>query len=259
MDKESKSFDWKAFSRKTWVVVVSGIFLPPIGIILAWLKPDWSQKTKWIATGLMGLLLIGRFNASTNENAEERSVASQISGEKESSGQIADAERSVGRAASQSDNISEAPEADVVARQSATKKEATTSYDGSAELPAGLTTLRGVKVGPNFSHKELRDIAGRFIQNEIQPGWTLERVLAVMGKPSEFSRTNGFTGQTPEQQKQFLEEPLVPPSVKRQMQKELVICTWSDKGDPDSIFIKLGFEDGVLGEGDTFITIKLAK
>lgn len=247
MDKESKSFDWKAFSRKTWVVVVSGIFLPPIGIILAWLKPDWSQKTKWIATGLMGLLLIGRFNAPTDENAEKPGLASQISGEKESS------------EASRNDNISEAPETDVVAQQSVTKQEATEPYDGTVELPAGLTTAGGVKVGPNFSRKELRDIAGRFIQNEIQPGWTLERVLAVMGKPTKFSRTNGFTGQTPEQQKQFLDEPLIPPSVKRQMQKELVICTWSDKEDPGSIFIMLGFEDGVLGEGDTFITIKLAK
>jgi hypothetical protein len=259
MDKESKSFDWKAFSRKTWVVVVSGIFLPPIGIILAWLKPDWSQKTKWIATGLMGLLLIGRFNASTDEISEEPGRASQVSGEKESSGQRTDAEKAVGGAARQRDNIKEVSEANEASRQVVTQQEAGKPYDGSAELPTGLTSAKGVKVGPNFSRKELREIAGRFIQNEIQPGWTLDRVLAVMGKPSNFSRTNGFAGQTPEQQKQFLEEPLIPPSVKRQMQKELVICTWSEKEDPDSLFIMLGFEDGVLGEGDTFITIKLAK
>lgn len=56
----TKAFDWKAFSQKTWVVVVAGLALPPVGMILAWLKQDWTNRTKWIAIGVFGLLLIGR-------------------------------------------------------------------------------------------------------------------------------------------------------------------------------------------------------
>jgi len=51
---------WKAFSQKAWVIVIGGILFPPVGMILTWLKPGWSTRTKWIATGVLGLLLIGR-------------------------------------------------------------------------------------------------------------------------------------------------------------------------------------------------------
>lgn len=242
MSETSASFDWKSFSQKTWVVAVSGILLPPVGIILAWLKPDWSNKTKWIATGLMGLLLVGRFNAANERKSEEPVAVSQKSGATDSSGKAA--------------AVNDAYES---RRQSVGPEDSTTASGGFAELPAGLTPGGGVTVGPTFSRDELRDIAGRFIQNEIKPGWQLEEVIAVLGKPTKFTRSNGFIGQAPEQQKKFMEDPLIPPTVKRQMQKELVICTWSDSKDPGSIFIMLGFQDGVLGDGDSSITLSLAK
>jgi len=50
----SPSFDWKAFCQKTWVIVVAGLALPPVGMILAWLKRDWMSRTKWIAIGVFG-------------------------------------------------------------------------------------------------------------------------------------------------------------------------------------------------------------
>ena len=78
-DDKTEGFNWKEFSRKTWVIVVSGILLPPIGIILSWLKPEWSQKTKWIATGLIGLVLIGRLNSRTDEKSNEIGSTSPIS------------------------------------------------------------------------------------------------------------------------------------------------------------------------------------
>jgi hypothetical protein len=60
MTENQASFDWKAFSRMPWVIVVTGLFSPAIGIILTWLKPDWTSKTKLIATGMLALILISR-------------------------------------------------------------------------------------------------------------------------------------------------------------------------------------------------------
>jgi hypothetical protein len=71
MAENNASFDWKAFSRKPWVIVVSGLVIPPIGILLAWLKPDWTSKKKWLATGLMTLLIIGRYNASSSVDQQQ--------------------------------------------------------------------------------------------------------------------------------------------------------------------------------------------
>jgi len=212
MDESSSGFDWKAFSRKTWVIVVSGIVVPPVGIVLAWLKPDWSPKAKWIATGLMGLVLVGRMTGSPESDSPSADAESQVNSE-----------------------------------------------TVLAALPTGLTPPGGAKVGPAFDRKELSEIAGRIIQSGIRPGWDLERVLAVLGKPTRFMRINGFTGQTPETQKKVLDDPLVPPDVKQQMLKELVICTWSYTKDPGSYFITLGFNDGVLDGDDESITINLPK
>ena len=60
----SNSFDWKEFSQRTWVVVVSGLVFPPLGIFLSWRKTDWAPKAKWIATGLLSLLLLWRMGGS---------------------------------------------------------------------------------------------------------------------------------------------------------------------------------------------------
>jgi len=69
------AFDWRAFSQKTWLIVVAGILFPPVGIVLAWLKPGWTARTKWIATGLMGLLFIGQMN-SPGETPEKPGLES---------------------------------------------------------------------------------------------------------------------------------------------------------------------------------------
>jgi hypothetical protein len=67
-ESSQQPFDWKAFSHKTWVVVVRGLLLPPVGIILAWLKPDWTTRGKWIATALLGLLLMGRLGGDKSSD-----------------------------------------------------------------------------------------------------------------------------------------------------------------------------------------------
>lgn len=81
MAAESTPFDWKAFSRKPWVIAVTGLVIPPIGIILTWLKPDWSSKKKWLITGFLTLLLIGRFNAASSVDESEQVAGETVSAE----------------------------------------------------------------------------------------------------------------------------------------------------------------------------------
>lgn len=79
MMEADKSFSWNTFRRKVWVIALAGLVLPPVGIILAWLKPDWSRRTKWLATALMAVLLFARYRTSTAEKSQEHGVASQVS------------------------------------------------------------------------------------------------------------------------------------------------------------------------------------
>ena len=44
--------------------------LPPLGVFLSWQKPDWSPRVKWIATGLMGLLLLWRMGGSEKKEGQ---------------------------------------------------------------------------------------------------------------------------------------------------------------------------------------------
>ena len=84
MAHSSPSFDWKAFSRQTWVVIAAGLFVPPVGMALAWLKPEWTTKTKWIATGLMGLMLLGylgKSDSTSDTKAKAGRAESVITGQ----------------------------------------------------------------------------------------------------------------------------------------------------------------------------------
>jgi len=140
----------------------------------------------------------------------------------------------------------------------ATRSVGSPAAEETGELPTGLTGILGERVGPDLTTDELRAVAGRFIQNEVRPGWELERVLGLLGKPSTFARTNGLVGQSPEQQKKFMDDPLIPPGVKRTMLKELVICTWNDSSDPDNRYISLAFVDGRLSGDNGAIVVRVA-
>jgi hypothetical protein len=131
--------------------------------------------------------------------------------------------------------------------------------EGDVPWPTGTTPFGGVKVGPAFSKEELKAVAGRFIQRGIMPGWTLDEVLAVLGTPTTFSRTDGFIGMSPGQKQKFLDDPLIPPDVKASMKDVLEICTWSYADDPETYFISLGFENGRLLDGDHAIALRLPK
>jgi hypothetical protein len=71
MKQDSAPFDWKAYSNKTWVIVLAGLFVPPLGILLTWLKPGWTNKARWIATGLMLVMLVGYAGSLNDKSGAE--------------------------------------------------------------------------------------------------------------------------------------------------------------------------------------------
>ena len=73
----SNSFNWKEFSQRTWVVVVSGLVFPPLGIFLSWRKTDWAPKAKWIATGLLSLLLLWRMGGSEKKERPDPATVAE--------------------------------------------------------------------------------------------------------------------------------------------------------------------------------------
>lgn len=85
MDQQENAFNWSEFGQRTWVVVVAGLVFAPLGIFLAWRKPDWTPKAKWIATGLMGLLFYGQFfnkpNAEVGNTQHALKVDSTLKGD----------------------------------------------------------------------------------------------------------------------------------------------------------------------------------
>lgn len=87
---EGSSLDWNEFSQRTWVVIVSGLVFPPLGIFLSWRKPDWTPRAKWIATGLMGLLFIVQVGGRSKNETEHRGDVVKTAPEGEDSGSGSD-------------------------------------------------------------------------------------------------------------------------------------------------------------------------
>jgi hypothetical protein len=69
MTTDTPGFDWRTFIQKPWVIIATGYFLPPAGIVLAWLQPKWTPTTKWLATGVMALLFFIRMNGGGGSSA----------------------------------------------------------------------------------------------------------------------------------------------------------------------------------------------
>lgn len=65
---EDPTGSWKAWSEKTWVVVVAGLVIPPVGMVLAWRKPSWTTRTKFIAIGLMSVMALSYLNRPTPQS-----------------------------------------------------------------------------------------------------------------------------------------------------------------------------------------------
>lgn len=80
----SPPFDWKALSQKTWVIIVAGLALPPLGMILTWLKPGWTSRTRWIATGMMCMACMAWIGA---DKRRERNIQSEARSDSSAEGE----------------------------------------------------------------------------------------------------------------------------------------------------------------------------
>jgi len=91
-----------------------------------------------------------------------------------------------------------------------------------ANWPSGLTDPSGARVGRYFSREELTRIAGKIIQRGIGPGWRLHNVVEILGTPTKVSRMGGSIGMSPEDVREFMGNPLIPPDVKANMNRVTV-------------------------------------
>ena len=117
-------------------------------------------------------------------------------------------------------------------------------------LPTGRTSPTGVDVGPAYSEEKLQLIATKILENShrFQAGTPIQSVLAELGQPTRFSRTDAFGNSSPEEREKLLSNPSIPSTVKTQMQKVIEVCVWSYESEPDSYFIMMGFSNGVLAD-----------
>lgn len=151
---ESTSFNWKEFSQRTWVVVVSGLVFPPLGIFLSWRKTDWAPKAKWIATGLLSLLLFWRMGGSEKKDRQEAGTASEVTAEVHQQ------------------SVEGSP-----AVEPLTQPEV--SGSGSA---SGTKTRQTLSQGKVFTAKQIGQICKK--AKEIKLGMTARQVGGVVGQPA---------------------------------------------------------------------------
>lgn len=59
-----------AASRNPIAVAVMGFVFPPLGMVCVWLHPVWAKRTKWIAFGVLALLLLTRTGRERSEKTE---------------------------------------------------------------------------------------------------------------------------------------------------------------------------------------------
>lgn len=69
MITDTPGFDWRSLIHKPWVIIATGYFLPLAAILLTWLTPSWTTKTKWISTGVLALLFFIRMNGGGGSSA----------------------------------------------------------------------------------------------------------------------------------------------------------------------------------------------
>ena len=65
-----------AVSRNPWAVALMGYVFPPIAMVCVWLHPIWAKRTKWIAFGVLAILMLLR-NGGGRPKPEEPSVSAE--------------------------------------------------------------------------------------------------------------------------------------------------------------------------------------
>lgn len=84
MSEEKK----KPFYGRGWFVVLMLILIFPVGLILMWTASDWSKKTKWIVTVILGVIVLFNLGGGDSEDTEvkedENNSGEEVSEESES-------------------------------------------------------------------------------------------------------------------------------------------------------------------------------
>src|SRR5699024_8244701 len=68
----------KKFYQKNWFVILTLIFVFPIGLYLMWRHTDWKPKTKKIVTGIVSFIFILNLFSSDDESKNDVSSTTNI-------------------------------------------------------------------------------------------------------------------------------------------------------------------------------------
>ena len=68
----------KKFYQKNWFVILTLIFVFPIGLYLMWRHTDWKPKTKKIVTGIVGFIFVLNLFSSDDESKSDVSSTTNI-------------------------------------------------------------------------------------------------------------------------------------------------------------------------------------
>lgn len=67
-----------AASRNPIAVAVMGFVFPLLGMVCVWLHPIWTKRTKWIAFGVLALLLLTRTGGKRSEQTESPATSEAV-------------------------------------------------------------------------------------------------------------------------------------------------------------------------------------
>src|SRR5699024_4779265 len=68
----------KKFYQKNWFVILTLIFVFPIGLYLMWRHTDWKPKTKKIVTGIVSFIFVLNLFSSDDESKNDVSSTTNI-------------------------------------------------------------------------------------------------------------------------------------------------------------------------------------
>src|SRR5699024_8181670 len=68
----------KKFYQKNWFVILTLIFVFPIGLYLMWRRTDWKPKTKKIVTGIVSVIFVLNLFSSDDESKNDVSSTTNI-------------------------------------------------------------------------------------------------------------------------------------------------------------------------------------
>ena len=230
MDPVNKS-NWLEMLHTDWVIILSLLLLPPLGLVLLWLNPAWTSRTKWYFTGVTAFALMGL-----------------MLGKREKPSRVAATGNPESRTPEPSASVSPTGETEktmAAAVQASAEKEAQTPAsvpdvtESQVSVDPDPPQRKAQEEGPlpfaGHKPKEEYEAAGRILVMQIKPGMSTQSVESLLGEPTtrEQIDLSQFTGNgssaTP----------------------AMEIMQWKYGVPADNCFITLSFTSGRLKDGGT--------